>query len=85
MEKYFTLLDVVLDVYAHKPARTIRSKMRKHLKEQYDEMLDEVYGEIKIGTLTFSPSRVLRELDPTAYRIGLSEYEDSLLEDEDYE
>ena len=36
MEKYFTLLDVVLDVYAHKPARTIRSKMRKHLKEQYD-------------------------------------------------
>ena len=47
------------------------------LKEQYDEMLDEVYGEIKIGTLTFSPSRVLRELDPTAYRIGLSEYEDS--------
>lgn len=55
------------------------------LREQYDEMLDEVYGEIKIGTLTFSPSRVLRELDPTAYRIGLSEYEDSLMEEEDYE
>jgi len=55
------------------------------LREQYDEMLDEVYGEIKIGTLTFSPSRVLRELDETAYRIGLYEYEDSLLEDEDYE
>jgi len=52
------------------------------LKEQYDEMLDEIYPEIKIGTLTFSPSRVLRELDPTAYRIGLSEYEDSLMEDE---
>tara|TARA_R100000654_G_scaffold74006_1_gene107635 strand:- start:230 stop:457 length:228 start_codon:yes stop_codon:yes gene_type:complete len=36
MEKYFVLLDTVLDVYAHKPARTIRGKMRKHLKEQHD-------------------------------------------------
>lgn len=53
------------------------------LREQYEEMLDEIYPEIKIGTLTFSPSRVLRELDETAYRIGLSEYEDSLLEDEE--
>jgi len=55
------------------------------LREQFEEMIDEIYPEIKIGTLTFSPSRVLRELDPTAYRIGLYEYEDSLMEDEEYE
>tara|TARA_R100000656_G_C3891217_1_gene116623 strand:- start:36 stop:248 length:213 start_codon:yes stop_codon:yes gene_type:complete len=55
------------------------------LREQYEEMLDEVYGEVKFGNLTFSPSSIIRELDETAYRIGLSEYEDSLLEDEDYE
>lgn len=55
------------------------------LREQYDDMLDEVYGEVKLGNLTFSPSRIIRELDETAYRIGLYEYEDSLLEDEDYE
>ena len=55
------------------------------LREQYEEMLDEIYGEVKLGNLTFSPSRIIRVLDETAYRIGLSEYEDSLLEDEDYE
>ena len=48
------------------------------LKEQYDELLDEIYGEVKLGNLTFSPSRIIRELDPIAYRTGLSEYEDSL-------
>ncbi len=30
--------------------------------EQYDEMLDECYGEVKLGGLTFSPSRVLKEI-----------------------
>ena len=56
----------------------------ERLKEMYDDSLDEM-GDIKIGTLTFSPSRVLREVDPIAYRTGLSEYEDFLLQDFEYD
>ncbi len=48
----------------------------------YDEMLDELTGDIRIGSLTYSASHVLRMVDPIAYQIGLSEFEDSL-EDED--
>jgi hypothetical protein len=51
------------------------------LEEQFEEMLDEVYPVVKIGELTFYPSQILKECDPIAYRIGLSEFEDSLEED----
>lgn len=55
----------------------------------YDEMLD-TYGEIKIGNITLDASRVLKECDPIAYRVGFSDYcdgqewevvEDNKLED----
>lgn len=48
---------------------------------QYEEMLDDVYEALSVGTSWFAPSRVLRECDPIAYRIGRSEYLDSLFED----
>ena len=53
------------------------------IEEQFDEMLDETNELIKIGTLTYLPSQVLKNVDPIAYRIGLSEFEDYLEEDED--
>ena len=31
-------------------------------------MLDELYEEVKIGELTFSPSEIIRKLDPVALR-----------------
>jgi hypothetical protein len=51
------------------------------IEEQFDEMLDESNELIKIGTLTYLPSQVLKNVDPIAYRIGLSEFEDYLEED----
>jgi hypothetical protein len=53
--------------------------------EQYDEMLDECFGEIKVGYLTFAPSRVLKEMDPVAYRCWFNDWMDSqnLTADED--
>lgn len=45
--------------------------------EQYEDMLDEI-SEVKIGSLTYSASLVLKEVDPTAYRCGLVDYVDSL-------
>jgi hypothetical protein len=51
------------------------------MEEVFDEMLDECYPVVKIGELTFYPSQILKNCDPIAYQIGLSEYEDSLEED----
>ena len=46
------------------------------LRPSYDDMLDECNPEIKIGTLTYCPSQVLKDCDPIAYRIGFDEYLD---------
>ena len=54
------------------------------IRDLFNDALDE-QGEIKIGNLSYSPSWVLEQVDSTAYRIGLSEYEDMLLEDFEYE
>lgn len=43
----------------------------------YDEFLNEVDGPFKIGHLTFDASRVLRELDPIAYRVGFFDWADA--------
>lgn len=41
----------------------------------YDEALDEGQ-EIRIGTLTYLPSRVLQAVDPIAYRVGFFDWLD---------
>jgi len=47
----------------------------------YDWMLDEVYGDF-MGA--YSASRVLKAVDPIAYRVGFGDYVD-MLEDDGYE
>lgn len=49
--------------------------------DDYDAMLDEVYGEVDICGYTYSASYALQNLDPTAYRCGMSDYYDSLYYD----
>lgn len=46
----------------------------------YDDMLDECYSFKSVGGpfSYMSPSRVLREVDPTAYRCGMADYTDGL-------
>ena len=46
-------------------------------EDQFDDMLDESIQEIEIGCLTYSPSHVLKNVDPVAYRCGLVDYIDS--------
>ena len=53
------------------------------LEEQYEEMLDECYGVFKIGEMTFYPSKILKNCDPIAYRVGLSDFEDYLEQEEE--
>ncbi len=47
-------------------------------EELYANMLDDCYGEAKIAGHSFSTSRALKELDPTAFRCGEVDYIDSL-------
>ena len=52
----------------------------EQIEEMYCEALDE-QGLISIGTLQYTPSEVLRNCDPIAYRVGLSDFEDFLSEE----
>lgn len=40
------------------------------LREQYDDMLDEVFPSYEFAGATFLPSSLLRGADPIAYRVG---------------
>jgi len=54
-------------------------------EESYREAIDEE-GPVIICGMKYTASRILEELDPTAYRCGLNDYVDSIevSEDEDY-
>lgn len=47
------------------------------LEARYDELLDEIYGEVTMGQLSWPASQVLREMDPIAYNVGMSDWESS--------
>lgn len=49
--------------------------------DYYDEMLDEVYGTIDICGYEYSASYALEQIDPIAYRCGMSDYADSCYDD----
>jgi hypothetical protein len=53
---------------------------QEQLEADFAEMLDECYERIVIGTLNFSPSQVLKSVDPIAYRIAVSEHYDYVAE-----
>lgn len=58
--------------------------MREMIEEMVDEMLDQE-GDVEIGNFTFSRSAIIREMDPTAYRIMCSEFADNMIEDLRYD
>lgn len=47
------------------------------IEECFDEFIDETNQTVTIMGIDFDPSRILKELDPTAYRCGLAGFEDS--------
>lgn len=54
----------------------------RDLETMFEDMLNECHDNIKIGSLEYLPSLVLKHVDPVAYRCGLADYIDSLLTDE---
>ena len=54
----------------------------RQLEEMYDEMLDDVYGDIEICGYHYPASKALFDVDPTAYRCGFNDWLDSMIQDE---
>ena len=54
--------------------------MRDMIEEMVDELLD-MDGTVEIAGSVFSRSAILRELDPTAYRMLCNDTADALIED----
>lgn len=44
-------------------------------EDAYIDMLDDVYGDVVIGSLKYSTGRVLKEIDPIAFNCGMSDEE----------
>ena len=53
----------------------------RELENLYNEFLDEVYPDCKIAGYQYSTSLALKEIDPTAYRCGMNDWIDSMLDD----
>jgi chromosome segregation ATPase len=51
--------------------------------DQYNEWLDEIYGDVEIAGFSYATGHALKELDPTAYRCGKNDYADSLDKEDD--
>lgn len=51
-------------------------KEESEYETEFRNMLDECYEPFRIGNLEYQPSRVLRAIDPIAFRCGLMEYID---------
>jgi hypothetical protein len=51
-------------------------KTMEEAYERFDDMLDES-GPVVIAGIEFSPSAILKEMDPIAYDVNFSDYMDS--------
>lgn len=48
-----------------------------NIEERYEETLRELYGDVNVCGMEMDAVRVLKEMDPTAYRCGVNDWEDS--------
>ena len=92
MEIIEKIEDCELTIIKYKRIEEIRSEIKalentdineliEDMEDRYSDMLDECFPEVKIGYCSFNPSRIMRELDPTAFRCGVNDYADSLASD----
>ena len=53
----------------------------EYSEDDYEELLNEIEPTVKIGSLEYEPGHVLREVDPIAFRVGMSDETDSIASD----
>ena len=70
-------MDLILEMPEKVTSENIEDLISNEVEEQlealdeegFDQWLDEIGEPCKVGTLEYSQSRVLKECDPTAYRV----------------
>ena len=82
-------MDLILEMPEKVTSENIEDLITKEVEEQlealdyegFDDWLDEIGEPCKVGTLEYSQSRVLKECDPTAYRVCFTDdYQESMRE-----
>ena len=82
-------MDLILETPKKVTSENIEDLIDKEVEEQlealdeegFDQWLDEIGEPCKVGTLEYSQSRVLKECDPTAYRVCFTDdYQESMRE-----
>ena len=82
-------MDLILEMPEKVTSENIEDLITKEVDEQlealdeegFDDWLDEIGEPFKVGTLEYSQSRVLKECDPTAYRVCFTDdYQESMRE-----
>lgn len=52
----------------------MKAKEKTITEKEYEEMLNEIYPEVCLGNgLVFTAGRIIRELDPIAFRCGIAD------------
>lgn len=49
-------------------------------EESYEELIDELENDVEICGMKYSPGRVLKEIDPIAFRCGMADESDRYYE-----
>ena len=82
-------MDLILETPKKVTSENIEDLIDKEVEEQlealdydgFDEWLDEIGEPCNVGTLEYSQSQVLKNCDPTAYRVCFTDdYQESMRE-----
>jgi len=49
---------------------------REYTDSEFEEYLDEIYGDVNICGIAYSSGRALKEIDPIAFNCAMSEHEE---------
>jgi hypothetical protein len=47
-----------------------------YTEEQYKRQLDEIHGEVLIGSVCYSTSYAMAQVDPMAFRVGFADFQE---------
>src|SRR5699024_622101 len=73
-------MDIAMSDYGYW-AETGEEVTEDELHDAYDNYLGDIDGDVNVAGMTFGASDVVKELDPIAYRVGLSDFHNFMIED----
>lgn len=52
-------------------------------EQAYEDMLDDAFGTVTIAGCEYDTSRAFKEVDPIAFRVGMADYANALMDDDE--